>query len=323
MLSALAALLIWVHPPGLRIWQEIAFDSLIRLTPPLATSADAPPDQVVDIGATDEAGRPWHRAASARLAAALLAQKPAVVGWDAVSSGSCDATVPATAALETALGGARHVLGFLLSGQPLPLPNVPPTIAASREALPRLWFAPGAEMPCPSMGLAAAGLASVFLPAAVSVAGVAWPSLPVKVFRLPKVLPTPLPAGAEHDEMTLQLPEASLALDRGGAHCAFIRQAGGANPRGRRGAVRAGYAHSGGHHSGRVILGVTRRVAAHFGRSLVSVGADCRRSDARAFVRPSALAPRCLARLGGRHFFNQRSAGAGACLGAGGGLCTA
>ena len=235
MLSALAALLIWVHPPGLRIWQEVAFDSLIRLTPPLATSADAPPDQVVDIGATDEAGRPWHRAASARLAAALLAAKPAVVGWDAVSSGSCDATVPATAALETALGGARHVLGFLLSGQPLPLPNVPPTIAASREALPRLWFAPGAEMPCPSMGLAAAGLASVFLPAdeaarvrmvpaAVSVAGVAWPSLPVKVFWLLKGLPTPFLAGTEHDEMTLQLPEASLALDRGGgAYCAFVR----------------------------------------------------------------------------------------------------
>ena len=267
----------------------------------------------------------------------IIGGKAAVVGWDAVSSGSCDATVPATAALETALGGARHVLGFLLSGQPLPLPNVPPTIAASREALPRLWFAPGAEMPCPSMGLAAAGLASVFLPAdeaarvrmvpaAVSVAGVAWPSLPVKVFRLPKGLPTPLPAGTEHDEMTLQLPEASLALDRGGhiaLSSAFIRQAGGANPRGRRGAVRAGYAHSGGHHSGRVILATTRQVAAHFGRSLVSVGADCRRSDARAFVRPSALAPRCLARLRGRHFFNQRSAGAGACLGAGGGLCTA
>jgi len=226
-LSVLAAVVIGTRPVGLRIWQELVFDSLIRLTPAPVTSVGAPPVLVIDIGATDEAGRPWDRDASARLAAALAAARPAVVGWDVVFSGSCDAALPGTAALETALGETPQVLGFLLSGQPLPLSPVQPSIAASREALPRLWSAPGAEMPCPSLALAAAGLASVSLPAdeaarvrmvpaAVSVAGVAWPSLPVEVLRLASDLPTPLLAASGAGVLTLVLPEASFALDTGG-----------------------------------------------------------------------------------------------------------
>jgi adenylate cyclase len=227
LLSVLAATVIWTRPAGLRIRQEMVFDSLIQLTPAATASADTRLVQVVDIGATDEAGRPWDRNASARLAAALAAAQPAAVGWDVVFSGSCADALPATAALETALGEAPQVLGFLLSGQSLPLPPVQPAIAASNEALPRLWSAPGAEMPCPSLALAAAGLASVSLPgdeaarvrmvpAAVSVAGVAWPSLPVEVLRLANDLPTPLLAGSEDGELILRLPEASFVLDMGG-----------------------------------------------------------------------------------------------------------
>lgn len=228
LLAVLAALVIGTRPAELRLWQEMVFDSLIRLTPAPVPSAGAPPVLVVDIGATDEAGRPWDRAASARLAAALAAAGPAVVGWDVVFSGACDEGLPAMLALEAALGEAPQVLGFLLAGQPLPLPPVQPSIAASREAVPGLWSAPGAEMPCPALALAAAGLASVSLPAdeaarvrmvpaAVLVAGVPWPSLPVEVLREAKDLPTPLLAGSEAGTgLTLRLPDASFALDMGG-----------------------------------------------------------------------------------------------------------
>lgn len=227
VVSVLAATTLWTRPSGLRFWQEMVFDSLIRLTPAPVPSPEARRVQVIDIGATDEAGRPWDRTASARLAAALAEADPAVVGWDVVFSGSCDDTMPATKALETALGKAPQVLGFLLSGQTLPLPPVQPVIAASNEALPRLWSAPGAEMPCQSLALAAAGLASVSLPGdeaarvrmvpvAVSVAGVAWPSLPVEVLRLANGLPTPLVASSKDGALTLVVPEASFVLDIGG-----------------------------------------------------------------------------------------------------------
>ncbi len=230
--AALAAALAW-QPAALRQWQERVFDALIVAAGPGERAQAGPraaaalPVVVIDIGATDEDGRPWDRAASARLAAALAGAGPAAVGWDIVFAGSCGEGA-ANAALASALGRTPTVLGFLLSGTGGAPGGPAPGLAAAEGALPRLWAAPGAEAPCPAFTAGGPTLAAVSLPgdetarvrmvpAAVTVAGTAWPSLPVEVLRRAGALSMPvvtLEGGGARP--TLRVEGRSFPLDLAG-----------------------------------------------------------------------------------------------------------
>ncbi|MEZ5798038.1 MAG: CHASE2 domain-containing protein [Paracoccaceae bacterium] len=200
LLSVLAALVIWASPAGLDDWRDRVFDRLILALPGPAKAETGV--VVVDIGALDEAGRPWDRAASARLAAAIAGARPAAVGWDIVFAGNCG-DAPANRALAAAMAQAPTVLGMLLSPVSSAPPRPLPDLALAAGVQPGLWAAPGAEAPCPALAEAAGALASLSLPgdatarvravpAAVVVAGAAYPSLPVAVLRLAGALPNPL-----------------------------------------------------------------------------------------------------------------------------------
>lgn len=225
---ALAAVLA-LRPAPLRLWQERVFDALIlsRAPAPGVGPGTGPAVIVIDIGASDEEGRPWDRAASARLAAVLAEAGPAAIGWDIVFAGSCD-TGAANAALAAALGRAPHVLGFLLSGAETAPGGPSPVLAAAEGTLPRLWAAPGAEAPCPAFTAGGATLAAVSLPgdetarvrmvpAAVNVAGRAWPSLPVEVLRRAGALSMPvLTLEGAAERPTLRVQGQGFALDMAG-----------------------------------------------------------------------------------------------------------
>ncbi|MCB6177792.1 adenylate/guanylate cyclase domain-containing protein [Rhodobacter sp. Har01] len=212
-----AAGLAW-RPAVLAAAQERVFDALLR---PGAGGAVV----VVDIGAVDQAGQPWDRAASARLAEALALAGPKVVAWDVVFAGGCDGA--ATTALAAAVAKSPTVLGFLLSGAAGPAPQPPPVLAVSAPALTRLWAAPAAEVPCPAL-MAAATLGSVSLPgdgtarvrsvpAAVTVGGVAWPSLPIEALRRAGALEMPVIAAEDGRKgMTLRAGAATFPLDLAG-----------------------------------------------------------------------------------------------------------
>lgn len=225
-LAVVAALALGLAPPWLGLWQERGLDAMIRALPPAARAA-GPPVVVVDIGAADDRGAPWDRAASARLAAAIADHGPAVVAWDVVFSGACDGAA-ANTALAATLSSAPTVLGFLLAGAPPPQrqPLPAPSLAVGSQALPGLWSAPGAEGPCPAFAAAATGLGALSLPgdqtarvravpAAVAVAGTAHPSLAVEALRVANDLPTPLIA-FEDGTATLRLGAASFPLSRAG-----------------------------------------------------------------------------------------------------------
>lgn len=198
-LTLMGAGLLVLLPDRLALWREPAMDFHVRLAPEPAASV-----LVVDIGAVDEAGRPWDRRASARLAARLAAAGPAVVGWDMVFSGSCAPDGP-NAALAAGLARAPTVLGFLLSSSGQRLEAPAPMLGLAGDP-PDLWPAPGAEGPCPIF--APAGVGSVALigddgarvrkvPAAVQVGGQIRPSLPVEMLwvgrhRLPVLAPGPI-----------------------------------------------------------------------------------------------------------------------------------
>lgn len=221
VLAALAALALALSPAWVTRWQEIGFDTLIRLTPAPSRDAD-PPVIVVDIGATDDKGQNWDRTSSARLAAEIAKAGPAVVAWDIVFAGNCDDST-ANLALAVGLSRAPTVLGFLLSGSG---PAIQPasTIAVTDSAAPLLWAAPAAETPCPAFA-ATSRLASLSLPgdaaarvrmvpAAVLAAGIPWPSLPVEAVSLAQSLPTPL---VNEDQLllgTFRLPLAEAAMLR-------------------------------------------------------------------------------------------------------------
>ncbi|MGA0540656.1 adenylate/guanylate cyclase domain-containing protein [Neotabrizicola sp. VNH66] len=204
-------------PSWLTGWQERVFDRMI-----LAAPAPPVPVRVIDIGAADEDGRPWDRAASARLAQALAAAGPAVVAWDIVFAGNCGED-PANAALAAGLMAAPNVLGLLLSGQPGPAPAAPP-LAVAESARPFLWSAPGAEAPCAGFA-AAATLASAALPAddaarvrvvpaAVSAAGTVFPVLPVEALRRAGHLALPVISGGA-EGLVLRSDRLVLPLETG------------------------------------------------------------------------------------------------------------
>ena len=163
---------------GLRGVQERIFD---RLLP-------APPDNnitVIDIGAEDETGQPWTRAATARLVARLAPHRPRAVGFDMLFAGDCDSK--ASDDLARALQEVPAVLGFLLTDRGAG--GLPPSRLAVAGDVP-LWPAPGADLPCP--GFAQAEWAAMVLmgdadatvrrvPVGVSVAGMPYPGLAVAV----------------------------------------------------------------------------------------------------------------------------------------------
>lgn len=191
----------------------------------LAGPAPAAPDVVVvDIPRLDDRGDPWSRAASARLAARLAAAAPAVIGWDVVFAGGCGPD-PANLALAAALSRAPAVLGFLLAAHPGPLPGPPPALGGNAAAAELFWAAPGAEGPCDGFLGAGTTLGALSLPgdaearvrrvpAAVSVAGRAWPSLPLEVVRRARGLADPLILGAAPSRLVLGT--ARLPLDAAG-----------------------------------------------------------------------------------------------------------
>lgn len=184
LVSLVLALGFAVPPDGLRALQERVFDRVILSLPrPVAV-----PVVVVDIGAVDEAGLPWDRAASARLLAQVAAARPKVAGIDMVFAGDCGTAE--AAALGRALASGPFVLGFLLqegAGTPLP----PPVLAVAEGAA--LWRAGGADGPCPALSAGATVGAIALLgdadgtvrrvPVGVALAGLGHPSLAVEVAR--------------------------------------------------------------------------------------------------------------------------------------------
>ncbi len=144
VLSALAAMVVWLQPAAVVRWQERVFDSLLIALP--APKPQGPPVLVVDIGAADENGEPWDRAASARLAATLAQAGPAVVAWDIVFAGSCG-DEDRNLALALGLSQAPSVLGFLLSGTASAPPKSAPTLAVTDAVPAMLWAAPGPNCP--------------------------------------------------------------------------------------------------------------------------------------------------------------------------------
>ncbi len=214
-LCLMAAALVLAAPGWLRAWQERAIDALVQAGPGPGASAVT----VIDIGRHDEAGNPWSRAASARLAARLAEAGPAVIGWDIVFAGGCGPEA-ANLALASALGRAPAVLGFLMSREAVPPPGPPPVLALAEGVA--LWSAPGAEAPCPGFVTEATTLAALSLPgdaqalvrrvpAAVGIGGGVWPSLALEVVRRALALPVPLVAGSLHlGERVLPLDDAAM-----------------------------------------------------------------------------------------------------------------
>ncbi len=221
-LCLLFAALFALRPAPLVRWQERALDALILHAPTPA----APGIVVIDIGRTDDRGQPWSRAASARLAARLAGAGPRVIGWDMVFAGNCG-TDPANAALAAALAQAPGVLGFLMAGRPGALPGPPPALALTPAAAARLWAAPGAEGPCPGFVAPGTTLAGLSLPgddearvrrvpAAITVDGLGWPSLPVELLRRLRGLGAPVVSAGESGPITLHLGDAAIPLDQAG-----------------------------------------------------------------------------------------------------------
>lgn len=211
-------------PAALIVLQEGALDRLVLWSP--APAPQGPPVLVVDIGASDETGQAWSRASSARLVAALTGAGVAAQGWDVVFAGSCGDD-PGTAALAEALRGPPAVLGFLLSSDPAPPPAAAPALALGDGAGAGLWAAPGGEFPCPDLLAGGAGLAALSLPgdgaarvrmapAAVTVGGVALPSLALETLRRAGALPLPLIVPGEGDGLELRLGDAHFPLAAGG-----------------------------------------------------------------------------------------------------------
>ena len=170
--------LLLAAPDALRGGQERLFDRMLI--------APAPGDlRVIDIGASDETGQPWTRAATARLIARLGAATPRVLGVDMLIAGDCEG--PDALAVARALNGTPAVLGLLLHDTPGPaLP--PGRLALAGEVA--LWPAVGADAPCPvfarhdwaAMALMGDADATVRrVPVGVAIAGQALPGLAVAV----------------------------------------------------------------------------------------------------------------------------------------------
>lgn len=122
---------------------------------------------VVDIDRTALAalnGKPWTRAETAKVAAAVAAAHPAALGFDLVFSADCDRSSAVNSDLVVAIASAPTAVGFLVSdrsglsaGPSLPL------VAARDVQLPVGWFIDGVETACPAFLAAAQASAGTFL----------------------------------------------------------------------------------------------------------------------------------------------------------------
>lgn len=191
-LVAALAIVLASPPRFIAQTQERVFDTVLLW-------ASAPPQsqtsvRVVDIGALDEHGKPWSRAATARLMEAVAKANPKAVAFDMVFSGNC-APNGQNAALAMSLAKAPVALGFLMSARAAMPPRPGPDLAVSKAATGRMWASTGAESPCPAFAAASQGLGATALladadgivrrlPAAVLVGQVAYPSLAVEALRL-------------------------------------------------------------------------------------------------------------------------------------------
>ncbi|TQD37383.1 CHASE2 domain-containing protein [Rhodobacter capsulatus] len=186
-----------------------------RIFAPLPRPAASRGIVVIDIGARDETGAVWTRAATARLVARLAQAKPRVIGLDMLIAGDCDGA-PARD-LAAALQGQPAVLGLLLSDTPGPA--LPPARLGLTGPLP-LWQAPGAETPCPQLAghdwavMALMGEADAtvrHVPVAAEVGRRALPGLAVAIAaRAEGVLPLIGPAGLRLGARTFALEAGSL-----------------------------------------------------------------------------------------------------------------
>lgn len=224
VLCLLGAAVLVLHPDGLRKLQEPVFDALVQWGPKRAPSAT--PVVVVDIGATDEKGLPWDRTASARLALALARLQPKAVGWDIVFAGNCVNDGP-NAALRAGLEQAPTTLGFLMSREDTAPPQPMPSLAAAEGVLAQIWSAPGAEVPCPLFTVGGSTLGSTSLPgddtarvrmvpAAVNIAGTAYPALPVEMLRRAGVLTMAVLTLDHESRVTLRVMDRFFPLDMAG-----------------------------------------------------------------------------------------------------------
>jgi adenylate cyclase len=141
-LAALAAAgLLWL-PDAARARY---FDHLMMALPPPAPAQEP---LVIDIGAQDETGAPWGRAASARLVARVAAAGPRAIGLDILFAGDCDS--PATADLAQAMRAGPSVTGFLLLETPLTDAAIPGTAHPIAVALCPDGTRNGPAPPCPA-----------------------------------------------------------------------------------------------------------------------------------------------------------------------------
>ncbi|MDO9525132.1 MAG: adenylate/guanylate cyclase domain-containing protein [Gemmobacter sp.] len=191
------SLVIWRQDPLVVGWQDRVFDTLLKQT----VAADVRV-VVIDIGAQDETGLPWDRAATARLIDKIADAGPAVVAVDMTFSGTCDSGPP-NDALARAIARAPVVLGFLLSDRRGPPPTPRPVIAMASGAGQALWSVAGAEAACPAFAQAARAVAPVSLvgdrdarvrriAAVVAVAGTPYPALAVEAVRIARADPAPM-----------------------------------------------------------------------------------------------------------------------------------
>lgn len=189
VLAAGLAALIAQQPSWVQAAQERVFDAVIQAVP--RGTAVVPPVFVVDIGAVDAGGGAWDRGDTAQLMQRLAAGKAAVVALDIVFAGNCGPSA-ANEALAAGTASVPTVLGFLASDQGAEL--LPRAQVAVSDGAPALWQSQGAEAPCPEFAAGAVSVAAISLlgdgdamvrrvPAAVAIAGQAYPSLAVEAVR--------------------------------------------------------------------------------------------------------------------------------------------
>ncbi|MGB8813582.1 MAG: adenylate/guanylate cyclase domain-containing protein [Paracoccaceae bacterium] len=229
-LSLLLAVLIWAQGPLVVAAQEAVFDAVVqRVARP---ALPVRPVMVVDIGAVNEAGAVWDRGDSARLVAQLAAAKPAVLAFDLVFAGNCEAGA-VNDALARALAQSPAVLGFLALGSESAMPEPEPQLAVSGAAGRFLSAMPGVDGPCPALAQRAVAVASVSLigegdavvrkvPAVMAVGQAAYPGLALEAVRVAQTYGPPL-LGAESGAAApwLRLGDRVLPLD-GSAQLRFV-----------------------------------------------------------------------------------------------------
>lgn len=143
--------------------RELYFDALTQALPASRDERIV----VVDIdraGLASLDGKPWTRAETARLATAIAAAHPAVLGFDLVFSADCGKDGSVNAQLAGAIGAVPTALGFLVSERPSASDGPSLPLVASRNApLPGGWFVDGVEAACPPFLAEAQASAATFL----------------------------------------------------------------------------------------------------------------------------------------------------------------